>query len=355
MKKVKIGVIGAGRIGKLHAENLLHFPQVELKAVSDVYLENVSAWADKLGIPRVTGDYREILEDDEIDAVFVCSSTDTHVSIIMEAARAGKHIFCEKPISFEMEQTKKALKSVKQAGVQLQVGFNRRFDHNFRKVRESIISGKIGNPHIIKVTSRDPAVPPKEYIQKSGGIFIDMTIHDFDMVRYLSGSEVEEVYVQGEVLIDHVFAECGDIDTAVTVLKLKNGAIGVIDNSRKAVYGYDQRVEVFGSKGCITVDNDYPNTALISTAEGVYQDKPKYFFLERYHHAYLEEVKSFIESVLEDRPVLVDGHDGLQAEMIAHAARRSWLEKRPVKLSELQNDDERNFSDCEGKRFPLSS
>lgn len=335
MKKIKIGIIGAGRIGKLHAENLIRNPQVEIKAISDIYADQVKPWAEGLGISYVTKDYKEILNDDEIDAIFVCSSTNTHVSVIVEAAQAGKHIFCEKPISFDLEQTMQALQVVKDCGVKLQTGFNRRFDHNFKRVQEMVQSGKIGDPHIIKITSRDPEAPPSEYIKVSGGIFIDMSIHDFDIARFLSGSDVEEVYVQGAVLVDPVIGELGDIDTAIITLKFKNGAIGVIDNSRRAVYGYDQRVEVFGSKGCVTVKNDFPNTAELTTDEGVYTDKPRYFFLERYQDAYIAETKAFIDCLIQDKEVLIDGFDGLQAELIAHAAKKSFEEKRPVKVSEL--------------------
>jgi myo-inositol 2-dehydrogenase/D-chiro-inositol 1-dehydrogenase len=340
VKKLKIGIIGAGRIGKLHAENLIRLQEAKVKAVSDIFAEQIVEWANDLGIKNVTNDYKDILNDSEIDAVFICSSTDTHTELIIEAAKAGKHIFCEKPVSFNMEETKKALQAVKEAGVKLQIGFNRRFDHNFKRVRDMITSGKVGEPHMIKITSRDPQPPSEEYIKVSGGMFIDMTIHDFDMARYLSGSDVEEVYVQGAVLVDPVFAEYGDVDTAITTLKFKNGSIGVIDNSRKAVYGYDQRVEVFGSKGCITVKNDYPNSAELSTEEGVYQDKPKYFFLERYREAFVEEVKLFIDCILYDKEILVDGNDGLQAELIAHAAKKSWQEKRPVTIAELYNEAE---------------
>ncbi|WP_394231897.1 inositol 2-dehydrogenase [Niallia oryzisoli] len=335
MEKVKIGIIGAGRIGKLHAENLVRIPQVEIKAISDIFAERVTPWAEGLGVQNVTDDYQDILNDPVIDAIFICSSTNTHVPIIVQAAQAGKHIFCEKPINFDLEQTQQALEAVQKYGVKLQIGFNRRFDHNFKRVREMVEENKVGDVHIIKVTSRDPEAPPSEYIKVSGGIFIDMSIHDFDIARFLSGSDVEEVYVQGAVLVDPVFAEHGDIDTAIITLKFKNGAIGVIDNSRKAVYGYDQRVEVFGSKGCVTVKNDFSNTAELTTDDGVYSDKPKYFFLERYQEAYIEETKAFIESVASDKEVPVNGYDGLQAELIAHAARKSFEEKRPVKISEF--------------------
>lgn len=336
MEKITLGIIGVGRIGKLHAENLARNHQVRLKAISDIYIEGIQDWATNLGIEHVTNDYHKILEDPEIHAVFICSSTITHPKIIMQAAKVGKHIFCEKPISFEMEKTREALAAVKENGVKFQVGFNRRFDHNFQRVREVVKSGKIGEPHIIKITSRDPNPPTNEYIKGSGGIFMDMAIHDFDMARFVANSDVEEVYVQGAVLIDSMIEELGDIDTAIITLKFKNGALGVIDNSRKAVYGYDQRMEVFGSQGSVTIKNDFPNSAEISTAELVYHDKPKHFFLERYQEAYRSETKEFIDAILNDNEVPVDGNDGLQAELIACAAKKSWLEKRPVKLTEVE-------------------
>lgn len=335
MTQVTFGLIGAGRIGKLHARNILAMQGVQIKRVSDIFPDAVRAWADETGIPDVTDDVQDILADSEIDAVLICSSTNTHTDIIEQAARAGKHIFCEKPISFQLEDTERALGIVARTGVRLQIGFNRRFDHNFQRVQRAVNEGAIGEPHIIKITSRDPAPPPADYIKVSGGIFLDMAIHDFDLARFLSGSDIEEVYVQGAVLVDPVFSELGDIDTAVTTLRFANGAIGVIDNSRQAVYGYDQRVEVFGSKGCVVVDNDHHNTAHILTADGVHRDSPKHFFLERYNDAYVEEIRCFVESVRTGEAVPVTGHDGYQAERAAHAARRSWLEKRPVKVSEV--------------------
>lgn len=337
MKKVKIGIIGAGRIGRIHADNLLRIPNVEITAVSDLLVGSpeLEAWAAERGIAILTKDSSKIILNPEIDAVFICSSTDTHVPLIKQAAQAGKHIFCEKPISMSIDQTEEALEAVRQAGVKLQIGFNRRFDHNFKRVREHVASGTIGEPHIVKITSRDPSPPPQAYIKNSGGLFMDMAIHDFDMARYLSGSEVTEVYAQGGVLVDEVFADYGDVDTAIITLRFENGALGVIDNSRKAVYGYDQRVEVFGSKGSVSAANDHPNTAVVSTAEGIVSDKPLHFFLERYTQAYMEETQKFIESLVSSSPLQVDGNDGLQAERIALAAKLSCQLRRPVKISEI--------------------
>jgi myo-inositol 2-dehydrogenase / D-chiro-inositol 1-dehydrogenase len=332
-KKINVGIIGAGRIGKIHTESVkFHIPEAEVKAVSDVNIDAIKDWAEGLGIPKIVRDYKEILNDPEIDAVLICSSTDTHSPITIEAAKAGKHIFCEKPIDYDLDRISAALKAVEEAGVKFQVGFNRRFDHNFKKVKDLILEGKIGEPHIIKITSRDPAPPPIEYIRVSGGMFLDMTIHDFDMARYLSDSEVEEVYVNGAVLVDPAIGKEDDIDTAVINLKFKNGAIGVIDNSRKAAYGYDQRVEVFGSKGCVAADNDTPTTAVLSTEEGVMCDKPKYFFLERYMDSFVTEMKCFIEAIVNDTETPVTGIDGLKPVLIGLAAKKSLEEGRPIKL-----------------------
>ncbi|RCW42074.1 inositol 2-dehydrogenase [Paenibacillus prosopidis] len=336
MKKINIGIIGAGRIGKIHADNILRFPNAKITAISDLFAgPELEAWAAERGIGIVTKNSDDIMSNPDIDAVFICSSTDTHVPLIKQAAQANKHIFCEKPVSMDISQTEEALEAVKAAGVKLQIGFNRRFDHNFKRVREHVQGGTIGEPHLIKITSRDPNPPGEDYIKVSGGLFMDMAIHDFDMARYLSGSEVEEVYAQGQVLVDPVFSKYGDIDTAIITLRFRNGALGVIDNSRKAVYGYDQRVEVFGSKGSVTVANDHPNSAVVSTAEGIVSDKPLHFFLERYNGAYVDETQQFIESLLNGKPLVVDGNDGLQAEKIALAAKLSVSLNRPVKLSEV--------------------
>lgn len=332
-EKIIVGIIGAGRIGKLHAENLINnIRNVEVKSIADIYADKIEGWAHSIGIKNVYSDYHEILNDPEIEAVLICSSTNTHSPIAIEAAKAGKHIFCEKPIDFDLDRIHGVLNAVKAAGVKFQVGFNRRFDHNFMAVKDMILAGKIGDPHIIKVTSRDPEPPSAEYAKVSGGMFLDMTIHDFDMVRYLSGSEVYEVYTAATVLIDPAIGEAGDVDTALITLKFKNGAIGVIDNSRKAVYGYDQRVEVFGSKGGVTISNDTGSSAVLSTVDGVFCDKPKYFFLERYKDSFITELKDFFKAIEEDTETSVTGLDGLKPVLIALAAKKSLLEGRAVKV-----------------------
>ena len=335
-KKLRIGIIGAGRIGKLHANNLVsRVKDAELVAVSDVYEPAAKDLVEKLGIANYYSDYHKILVDPTIEAVFICSSTDTHSPISIEAARAGKHIFCEKPIDHDLDKIKVVLEEVKKAGVKYQVGFNRRFDRNFSHVHDVVKNGGIGDVQIVKVTSRDPEAPPLSYVKVSGGIFVDMTIHDFDMVRYLSGSEVTEVSAFGACLVNPEIAAAGDVDTCIITLRFANGALGVIDNSRQAVYGYDQRIEVFGSKGCITADNETPNNTTYYTADGVMKEKPLWFFLERYNDAFIAEENAFVEACLNNTDTAVGAFDGLQPVLIAIAAKES-CEKGgiPVKVNQ---------------------
>ena len=338
MKVFKVGIIGAGRIGKVHAESLCyHVPNAEVKAIADPFLnEATKEWAESLGIENAYTDHKDILSDPEIDTVFVCSSTDTHSQISIESMEAGKHVFCEKPIDFDLDRIAKVLETVEKTGVKFQVGFNRRFDHNFKTVQEAVAAGKIGDPHMIKISSRDPQAPPVSYVKVSGGIFLDMTIHDFDMVRFLSGSEVTEVHAYGAVLVDEGIGEAGDIDTAIVTMKLENGCMAVIDNSRQALYGYDQRAEVFGSLGMVEALNDQPSTAVISTAEGTKSECIKSALLDRYLQAYVDEAKAFIEAVAEDKEIPVQGIDGLKPVLIGLAATKSLKEGRPVKISEME-------------------
>ncbi len=336
-KKLKIGLLGAGRIGRLHGENVtFSVPNAEIAAVADPMLNDVmKEWAAGLGIAKVFSDVDKVIQDPEIDAVFICTSTAAHAELIDKAARAGKHIFCEKPVHTDLAKIQEAIAAVEKAGVKFQVGFVRRFDHNHKAVRDTVASGKLGNPHVVKVCSRDPADQPMEYIATSGGIYMDMTIHDFDMVRYLSGSEVTEVFAYGAVCGNPGYAEYNDVDTTIIVMKFENGALGVIDNTRASKYGYDQRTEVQCDKGCVQVTNDLDNTAMISTAEGVEVSKPTWFFLERYNNAFIAEERAFVDAVLNDTEVPVNGHDGLMPVAIAIAADRSLKEGRPVKLSEV--------------------
>jgi myo-inositol 2-dehydrogenase/D-chiro-inositol 1-dehydrogenase len=336
-KVIRVGVIGAGRIGKIHAESLAaRIPGAEIAAIADVNLNAARELAEKYRISQVYSDYREIMADGSIDAVAICSSTDTHARLMIEAAQAGKHIFCEKPISQSLPAIDEAIAAVQKAGVKCQIGFNRRFDSNFKKVRQFVQEGKIGDLHILRITSRDPAPPPAEYVKSSGGMFLDMTIHDFDMARYLAGSDVVEVYAAGGVMVDPAIGQAGDIDTAVITLKFASGAIGTIDNSRKAVYGYDQRAEVFGSGGMVSTANNTANTSVYSSSEGVLSEKPLYFFLERYMDSFIEEMREFIEAVRNDSPTPVTALDGRKPVVIAMAAKKSLDEGRPVKLTEIE-------------------
>ncbi len=336
MKISRLGVIGAGRIGKIHAENLAtRIPGVVVGAIADVNLQAAQEVAERLRIPSVSEDYRRILADPSIDAVAICSSTDTHAKIVVEGARAGKHIFCEKPIDYDLAKIDTALDAVNKAGVKLQIGFNRRFDPNFRKVRQMIAEGRIGKPHILRITSRDPEPPPVSYIKVSGGMFLDMTIHDFDMARHLVGSDVVEVFTSAGVLVDPAIGEADDVDTAVIMLRFANGAIGTIDNSRQAVYGYDQRIEVFGSGGMVQAHNNTPDNNVYTNADGVHSAKPLYFFLERYMESFLAEMRDFVKCIQEDITPSVTGMDGRIPVVIGLAARKSYLENRPVRLSEV--------------------
>jgi len=336
MKKLKLGIIGAGRIGKVHTATLVQsVPSAVVVALADINPDSANELANTFGIPAVFKNYMDVINHPEVEAIVICSPTDTHAKYIIDAAKAGKHIFCEKPVDLSLEVIKGALKAVATAGVKLMVGFNRRFDPNFMKIKQLVVEGKIGDPHILKITSRDPAPPPAEYSAVSGGMFMDMTIHDFDMARYIAGSEVTEVYTKASVLVDPAIGKAGDVDTAIITLTFANGAIGVIDNSRKAVYGYDQRVEIFGSKGMVCADNNYPENHRYFSGDGVHRSLPLNFFMDRYLDAYANEMKIFCNAVINNLKLPVDGNDGLMSVAIALAAKKSHLEKRPVKMTEI--------------------
>ena len=333
---LNVGLIGAGRIGRIHAGNLANrIPNARLVAVADIDLEAAKSLTAELNIETAVSDYAQLLEHGDLQAVVISSATDTHAQIIMEAAAAGKHIFCEKPLALELSRIDDALDAVEAAGVKLQVGFNRRFDPNYRKVREMAAEGKIGEPQILRITSRDSEPPPLEFVKVSGGIFLDMTIHDFDMARYITGSEIEEIYVIGAVMIDPRIEELGDLDTVIITLRFENGVIGTIDNSRKAVYGYDQRIELFGSEGMISTENETPDRHSLSTADGIQKPLPLHFFLERYIESYLREMQSFVDCVQNDTPPEVTGADGRAPVVSGLAARLSYDENRPVSLNEI--------------------
>lgn len=336
MKKLNVGIIGAGRIGQVHAKSITyHIPQAKIVAISDIYYEGAEKVAESLGIPNAYEDYHEILNNPEIDAVLICSSTDTHADIAVEAAEAGKHIFCEKPVDLTVAKIKKVIAAVEKAGVKLQIGFNRRYDHNFAEIKRLANDGKLGKLQTIKITSRDPEPPSIDYVKVSGGIFLDMTVHDFDMARFIGG-EVEEVYANAAVTVDEAIGEAGDVDTALIALKFKNGAIGVIDNCRKACYGYDQRLEVFGTGGQASAANDTPTNVSYINENGNMTDKPLYFFLERYMQSFTDEMTEFINAVQDDEPTKTTVNDGLEALRLGLAAKLSVKEHRPVKLSEIE-------------------
>jgi len=331
-KKLTVGIIGAGRIGKVHAASIMNFiPEAQIKYISDPW-EGAKEWVDSLNGPIYTANTTDIFKDKEVEAVLICSSTDTHVKYIIEAANAKKHIFCEKPIDHDISRIQAAVAAVEENGVKFQIGFNRRFDNNFKAVKKAIVDGSIGDVRFVNITSRDPGAPSVEYIKVSGGIFMDMTIHDFDMARFLAGSEVEEVYTKAAVMVDPEIGKAGDYDSAAIVLTFKNGAIGIINNCREASYGYDQRVEVFGSKGMVNITNNLHSRAVISTKDGVTGEKPLDFFMDRYTQSYADEVKEFINAIVNNGELTTCVADGLKSVEIAKAATESAKTGVPVKL-----------------------
>ena len=322
-------------MGSVHVRNIMQqIPEANLVAISDIRLEVAQAVADACGVDRVVQDYRELLQDPTVEAVLIATSTNTHAQIIQDCAMAGKHIFCEKPLALELDKIDAALEVVALKGVKLMVGFNRRFDKSFQKVREIVSSGEIGRPCILRITDRDPDFPAMEFLRVSGGIFLDLTIHDFDMARFQVG-EVDEVYAVGNVLLEPMLKEFGDTDTNIVTLKFANGAVGAIDNSRKAVYGYDQRLEVFCSNGTAMAENETETTTRKGNREGFLCAKPPHFFMQRYAPCYVDEVRQFIECVRDDTPTPTTGTDGRAAVVLGYAAVKSLQENRPVKISEI--------------------
>ena len=334
MKNLKFAVAGLGRIGRIHLENLLQMKNVEVIAVMDP-LEASQKYAEEKGIPSVTATFEEMMAVEGIDSVVICSPTDTHADYVEIAAKAGIHVFCEKPLDLSLHRVVEVLEVVKDANIKLMLGFNRRFDKEFKQVQELVANGSIGNPHIVKITSRDPGAPPVGYIKQSGGLFLDMTIHDFDMARFVVGKEVEEVYAKGAVLVDPEIGKAGDIDTAVITLTYTDGTMAIIDNSREASYGYDQRIEVFGSKGMVQSENNFHNSHKLYNADGIQSSLPLHFFLERYEEAYKNEMTDYIKSLQNGIAVPVGGEDGLQSLKIGLAALKSVKEKRSVKINEI--------------------
>jgi len=332
---IKVAVLGCGRIGSMHAELISRrIDGLELGPVFDVFADSAQTVASKLGVHRAES-FEEILNDNTVDAVAICTSTDTHVDLIIAAARAGKAIFCEKPISQNLPDVDRAIDAIAASGAFLQIGFNRRFDPSHRAVAAAVGDGSIGDVHLVRITSRDPSPPPISYLRVSGGMFLDMTIHDFDMARFVTGSEVVEVYAVGGVRVDPAIGDIGDIDTAVVVMTHADGTITTIDNSRQAVYGYDQRVEAFGSGGMVISDNPRATTSVVADVTGGHSSPLPYFFLERYTTSYVDEWLGFAAALESGSLSPVDGSDGRAPLVLGLAALMSLKEGRPVRVSEI--------------------
>lgn len=323
-------LFGAGRIGRLHAANIAAHPNARLAAVADTVPAAAEELAARYG--TVVADVEEALGSPAIDAVLIATPTDTHAPLIEAAAAAGKAILCEKPIDLDIARAEAAVRAAEAAGVALAVGFNRRFDASFANLKARLDAGAIGAPEIVAIASRDPAPPPVSYIRVSGGLFRDMMIHDLDMARWLLGEEPVEVHAMGSALVDPEIAQAGDIDTAVVTLRTASGRLAQISNSRRAAYGYDQRIECHGSKGMLRAENLRATTVELATSDGFVRDPVLHFFLERYGPAYRAELDAFIDAVAAGRPPAPTGTDGLAALRLADAAQKSLETGRPVKL-----------------------
>jgi myo-inositol 2-dehydrogenase / D-chiro-inositol 1-dehydrogenase len=327
---MRFGIIGAGRIGKIHGGNVTARPDSHVAYIADADPDAAAALAKATGAKVAAVDV--ILAAKEVDAVAICSPTDTHADLIERAARAKKAIFCEKPIDLDVDRVRACLEVVKQTGATLMVGFNRRFDPNFASLRKRVAEGAIGALEIVSITSRDPSPPPVSYIARSGGLFRDMMIHDFDMARFVLGEELVTVSAMGSALVDKAIGEAGDIDTAVVIMETKSGKVTQISNSRRAIYGYDQRVEAHGEKGMVHAANVRETTVEWAGAHGFTSDKALNFFLERYEAAYRNELDAFVGAAKSGDKPHPDGEDGLKALVLADAAYRSWKTKQRVAL-----------------------
>lgn len=327
---VRIAVLGLGRIGRLHADLLAReVDGVEVAVVADVADAAVGEVAGRLGADGST-DPAAALARDDVDAVAVCTPTPTHVDLVVMAAAAGKAVLCEKPVSLDLGETDRALAAVADAAVVCQVGFNRRFDPGHAAVRDAVAAGDVGAPELVRITSRDPAPPPIAYLRESGGIFRDQTIHDFDMARYVTGSEVVEVHAAGAVRVDPAISELGDLDTVAVTLRHADGCLTLIDNSRRAAYGFDQRVEVFGSSGVAASENAPAHSTVLRTAGGGRGAHLPWFFLERYRASYVRQWEAFVAAVRGDAPVAVGGADARAALVCGLAAAESVRQGRPI-------------------------
>lgn len=330
---LQVGLLGAGRIGNVHARAITAHPGSELAAVSDVFSENAEKLAARYGCAVRASE--EIIADPQIDAVLVATSTDTHSDLIEAAAAAGKAVLCEKPVDLSLSRARQCLQNTSPSGMPIMVGFNRRFDPSFAAAQASLVAGDIGKRELLSITSFDPAPPPVDYIKVSGGLFRDMMIHDFDMANFLMGELPETVTAVASSIVDPAIGEAGDVDTAVATLSYGDGKIAVIKNSRRAVYGYDQRFEMLGSDGLIQVQNLNENAVVTSTTAGVSSAKPNYFFLERYMPAYEAEWAAFVDALTKKSPLPVTLQDGVDALALAEAATQSAQLKRPVALKEI--------------------
>lgn len=330
---VRFGLLGAGRIGKVHAKAITSDANAQLVAVADAFPAAAKAIADQYGCAIRSID--EILAAKDIDAVVICTPTDTHADLIEAFARVGKAIFCEKPIDLSLARVKACLKVVRDTKATLMVGFNRRFDPHFRAVRAEIDKGTLGAVEMVVITSRDPGAPPVDYIKRSGGIFRDMTIHDFDMARFLLGEEITEVSAMSAVLVDPAIGKAGDFDSVQVMLKTASGKMAVISNSRRATYGYDQRIEVHGSKGLASAENQRPVSIEVATGAGYTRSPLHDFFMTRYTEAYAAEIAAFIAAVSGKGTAAPTGEDGMKALALAEAALKSVAEKRSVQMSEV--------------------
>jgi len=330
-------IIGGGRISEVHADALNRYHQtVRIKYLVDPYLTpEMKEWGTRYRIENFTKDANDVFADDEVNCIFLCSPTPTHGQYILKACETKKNVYCEKPLEADIELIKNVMKEVEKSGIHFFMGFMRRFDKNQRRMKQLIEEGKIGTPHIVKLCSRDPAPPTYRYIETSGGVYLDSMVHDFDLARYFTGSEVTSVYALGSVRIDPKIGELGDVDTAIVTLQFTSGALGLIDLSRQSGCGYDQRTEVHGEKGTLQVENVLESTVQLSSAQGVTKDKPLYFFLERYFDGFVDAQKVFFEMVNNGTISPVTIYDGLQAMRIAMAAKKSFMEKRPVEISEI--------------------
>lgn len=335
MKTIGIGLLGLGRIGKIHFRNILHyFDQARIVAVADP-LYNKPSFEETYGNIFFSKNEEEVISHPDVEAVLICSPTSAHAKSLQLAMLNKKHIFCEKPMDLSLQTTVQLTEMARDTQVKLMMGFNRRFDPDFMKARETVVAGKVGKVQIVKITSRDPGLPPIDYIKNSGGLFMDMAIHDFDMARYMMNKNVVEVFAKGLVMVDKAVGDAGDIDTALTTLTFEDGTYAVIDNSRKAVYGYDQRIEVFGNGGMLQVENNQHNRNILYNETGIHQSLPLDFFMDRYAESYLGEMKMFIDALVNNKPITVTAEDALAATKIAVAAKLSMEEQRPVRIEEI--------------------